>query len=265
MTVEYFSKENAARMGKILVVLGVVLVAFVGMLFVNQMKAFNTGTDVINATTLDVSGTGIAFAIPNIANESFTVTAKAATVHDAQDTITKKANDAIAFLKSSGIADKDIQTTDYRANPEYSYPNPCAGKLCTLDSSTPKLVGYTVSETVSVKVRDTSKVGAIVDGLGSRGVIGLSGPNFSVDNTDEVNAQARAKAIADAKTKADVLAKQLGVTLVRIVRFSEGGNNVYPMAYASKDMAQSSAASAPSIEVGQNKYTSNVTITYEIQ
>jgi uncharacterized protein YggE len=259
----FFDARRGARMGKILTLLGIVSVLFVGMLFLNQTKRFDAGTDITKAATIDVSGTGEAFAIPNIATESFTVEQKGATVHEAQTVVTKKVNDALAFLKDAGIAEKDIKTTNYSAYPEYSYPTPCTGdRICAQPSA--KIIGYTVSQTVTVKVRDTSKVGAIVDGLGSRGVTGLSGPDFTVEDADAVNAEARGKAIADANTKARVLARQLGVTLVRVVRFSESGGGVYPMMYA-KDMASTASAPMPELPVGQNKYTSNVTITYEIQ
>ena len=120
---------------------------------------------------------------------------------------------------------------------------------------------------MTVKIRDTSKVGAIVDGLGAAGATGLSGPNFTVDDMDAVNATARAAAIKDAQSKADILAKQLGVRLVRIVHYSDSSATpVYPMAYAAKSVGMDAAAvPAPEISVGQNKYTSNVTITYEIK
>ena len=265
-----FTPHNALRMGKVLLVLGIVAILFVGMLFVNETKKFAAPGDLANAATINVTGTGTAFAIPDVATETYTVEQKAATVTAAQATVTATANAALAFLKSSGIADKDIQTTDYSANPEYSYPTPCVpGRACTDVSSSPTITGYDVSETVTVKIRDTSKVGAIVDGLGAKGVTGLSGPNFMVDDPDTVNASARASAIADAEQNAEVLAKQLGVTLVRITSFSDnsGGGTVYPMAYAAKGMAMDSAAAAPTpdISAGQNKYVSNVTLTYEIQ
>ncbi len=253
-------------MGKVLLFLGLMAVLYMGMKFVNETKKFSqAGEDLSQVSTIDVSGTGDAFAIPNIASESFTVQVKAATVHDAQKTVTEKVNNAVAFLKTSGVEDKDIQTSEYSAYPEYAYPTPCSDKICASVNTTPKLSGYTVTETIVVKIRATEKAGAIVDGLGSLGVTGLSGPNFTVDDPDAVNAEARQKAIANAQEKAQVLARQLGVSLVRVVRFSENGGGSYPVPmYAKADMAVGSGA-APAIPVGQNKYTSNVTVTYQIQ
>ena len=263
----FFSKKDAYRMGRLVMFFSILAVLLLGMKFVNEVKRVGAGgTDLTKISTIDVSGDGHAFAVPDVANESFTVEQKAATVHDAQAVVTKKTNEAIAFLKKSGIAEKDIQTTNYSAYPEYSNTN-CYTKLCpTYTDGAQKIIGYTVSDTITVKIRDTEMTGKIVDGLGALGVTGLSGPNFAVDNPDAVNAQARANAINDAKEKAEVLATQLGVRLVRIVRFSENGGGYPMMAYDMKsESAVGAAAPMPAMPVGQNKYTSSVTLTNEIQ
>jgi uncharacterized protein YggE len=263
----FFDKKSASQMGKVFLFLGILTMLYMGMKFVNEAKKFTTSDkDISQVSTIDVSGTGTAFAIPDIAVESFTVQEKAATVHDAQGAVTKKINAAMAFLKTAGVAEKDIKTSNYTAYPEYSYPSPCTDRGCLSVNTTPKLIGYTVSETIVVKVRDTSKVGAIVDGLGAAGVTGLSGPDFTVDNPDAVNAEARKEAIADAQQKAQVLARDLGVSLVRVVRFSENGGGSPSPYYAKADMAMGmGGATTPAMPAGENKYVSNVTITYEIQ
>ncbi|MBP7804721.1 MAG: SIMPL domain-containing protein [Candidatus Pacebacteria bacterium] len=265
----FFSPQNAERMGKVLLVGAVFVALFFGMKFLGEArKLVTSGTDITKASTIDVSGEGFAFAIPDVANVSFTIEQKAATVAAAQDVVTKKINDTIKFLEDSGIAKKDIQTTNYSANPNYTYPTPCADRLCTQVYTSPKIVGYTVSNTITVKIRDTEKVGEILDGLGSRGVTGLSGPDFTVDDPEIVKNEAREKAIEDAKEKAEVLSKQLGVRLVSIVRFSEnGGGYPSPMYAKMGDMELQSGVggAGPEMPVGQNKYTSNVTITYQIR
>lgn len=264
----FFTPKGSERMGKVLLLGALFLTLFLCMKFIGETKKLvNSDVDLSKVSTIDVSGEGYVFAVPDVATESFTVEQKGATVHEAQAVVTKKVNDAVAFLKDSGIAEKDIKTTNYSANPEYSYSNPCADKICTQVYSAPKIIGYTVSETITVKIHDTTLVGKIVDGLGARGVTGLNGPDFTVDDSDAVMAEARGKAIADAKEKANILAKQLGVRLVQIVRFSENNGGGYPMPmYKAMDMAEgATASSAPAMPAGQNKYTSNVTITYEIQ
>ena len=102
--------------------------------------------------------------------------------------------------------------------------------------------------------------------LGTTGATNLSGPNFSIDNPDALQMQARKIAIDDAKTKAQALAKDLGVSLGKIESFSD--NNINPVMYDAKAMNLSAAvpAAAPAvIPKGQNTITSDVTITYEIR
>ena len=135
------------------------------------------------------------------------------------------------------------------------------------------VTGYEVSEQVDVTIRgidkDADKAGTIVGGLADNGATNLSGPNFTVEHEDALQAQAREAAIAKAKAKANQLAKDLGVSIVRIVSFNEGSN--YPMMYGGavmmKSMTMDAAVppEAANIPAGQSKYTSNVTIVYEIK
>ncbi|MDP3645849.1 MAG: SIMPL domain-containing protein [bacterium] len=225
----------------------------------------------VNATNvISVSGEGEVFAVPDMATFSVTVQEEAKEVKDAQDTATKKNNDIIAYLKGAGVDEKDIQTTDYNVYPQYDYANAtCSGGYCPPGKQT--LRGFQVSQTLTVKVRDTKKAGDLLSGVGSRGASQVSGLNFTIDDQDALEAEARDKAITDAKEKAEVLAKSLGVTIVRVVGFSEGGYGG-PIYYAKATMAmdeggRGGALSAPSPEIatGQNKITSNVEVTYEIR
>ena len=129
------------------------------------------------------------------------------------------------------------------------------------------LTGYDVSESVSVKLRDLSKAGSLLASLGSTGVENLNGPSFDVDNPDAIQAEARTKAIADARTKADALASELGVRIVRVVSFSENnGSYPGPIMYAmNASTGAAPKAAAPEIAAGQQKVTDSVTVTYEIQ
>ncbi len=260
-----FDQKNARRMGKILILLAGFTMLFMAMRFVTETRRADAFEgDITKMATIDIAGQGIAFAIPDIASVSFTVQKKAATVKDAQAAVTEKTNAAVKFLKDSGVAEKDIQTTNYSAYPEYDY---CSGGDCAKRNE-PKLLGYDVSQTITVKVRTTQNTGKIIDGLGALGVTGLSGPEFTLDNPDAINAQARTKAIADAKQKAEVLSRQLGVRLVRIVRFSESTGGGYPVPMYAKDMAAGMGGAeraTSSIPAGENKYQSNVVITYAIE
>lgn len=231
--------------------------------------AANFGRPGVPATdTVTVQGTGQATLPPDVARVSFTVQNTAAAVADAQAATTKQANAAIDFVKSQGIADKDIKTLSYNISPQYSYPNPCPrGTLCPDYSSAPKITGYQVSETVQVTLHDLTKVGEMLGGLGRQGVQNLNGPDFALDDPTAGYDAARADAIAKAKVQAELLEKQLGVHFGKIVNFSESsGSYSYPMmAYGLGGGASESKAAAPSVPTGENTYNASVSITYEVR
>lgn len=262
----FFEKDDMTRMGKMLFAIATIAVLFLGMKFINEVKTFGSiGTAPTPANTIDVSGSGEAFAIPNVAVTTFSVEAKAATIAQAQATVNKNIGTALAFLKQSGIAEKDIQTANYNAYPEYSYP--CDGRtVCPAGTAnTPKLVGYNVTQSITVKIRNTENVGTIIDGLGNSGVTSISGPEYSVDEPDVVQAEARKKAIESAEAKAKVLAHDLGVRVVRITHFTENSGGYPSPMYAKAEMSAVGGAMDAQLPAGQSKFSSNVTITYEIR
>lgn len=217
--------------------------------------------------TITVSGEGSVMAPPDIARITFTVQHSASTVAAAQTETTKQSNAAIAFVKGQGIDEKDVKTLSYNVSPQYAYPNPCRlGEVCPqYYESSPKITGYQVSQTVQVTVRDLDNVSALLAGLGEQNVQNVYGPDFTLDDSSSVQDEARAEAIADAKAKAKQLAKDLGVRLVRIVSFSEGGNYPIMYAYGKGGDMMSAEAAAPAVPAGESEYNSNVMITYEIR
>lgn len=210
--------------------------------------------------TIVVSGSGKVTALPDTAMISYRVTNTAPKVSVAQEETTKTGDAALAVLKKQGIADIDIKTTSYSINPHYEY-RPCVAGTCP----PAKITGYNVTQAISVKVRDTKKVGALLAGLGSVGVTNLTGPNFIVGDTTTLKNQARAKAITQAKAQAVTLASQLGVRLVRITNFVENSNTQRPTPILFSARANSVGENVPTVPIGENEYTENVSITYEIQ
>ncbi|MBI5469700.1 SIMPL domain-containing protein [Candidatus Kaiserbacteria bacterium] len=253
--------ESAAAFA--LTMLGIFLV----ILAVSSLKEFRfIGSGVTATNTITVSGTGEVFAVPDRATFSFTVMKTAKDVTTAQTDVNTKGNDIIAYLKSQGVDEKDIQTTDYSVNPHYEYSQSvCTNGYCPGRQT---LTGYDVSETVTVKVKDPTKAGTLLSGIGSKGATNVSGLSFTVEDETALEAQARQEAIDDAREKAKELAKQLGVSLVRVVGFSEngrGGQIYYAKAMSADSGMGSAAAPAPEIATGQNKITSDVSVTYEIK
>jgi uncharacterized protein len=239
---------------------------------ISAVKGWNSPADKTKVAEITVQGKGEAFAVPDIATFNYTVSEDGATVKAAQDKATPKMNAVLEYLKGQGIAEKDIKTSSYDAQPKYDYSN--TNRVCPAYSpcppGTPVIVGYTVSQTIEVKVRDTTKAGDILSGVGSKGVKYVSGLQFTIDDEDKIVDEAREQAIADAKEKAEQLAKDLGVSLVRITSFGEDRNG-YPIFYReTAAMNQSMDAvgkgsAAPAVPTGENKVTSNVTITYEVR
>lgn len=221
-------------------------------------------SSVYPTTTITVEGNGTATATSSLARITFTVSETASTVADAQAAATKKTNTALDAVKGLGVDDKDLKTTSYNVSPQYTYSS-CYSGNCP--NTPPKITGYTVSQSVEVKVRDIAKAGDVLQALGTAEVENVSGPDFSTEDTDMVKAEARANAVDDAKTKAEALAKELGVHLGKVVSYYE--NTQGPIYGYGGDMKAMSAEAnmavpAPSLPTGQNETNISVSVTYEI-
>lgn len=246
----------------------VLLAVYLGILSLNALKE-NTyiGKGTYAANVVSVTGTGEVVVVPDTGSFTFSVVEEGKTPKEAQGKASKKINTVIDTIKTMGIAEKDIKTDSYNAYPKYDYS---AQPMCTSGYCPPSkqvLAGYEVNQSVSVKIRKTADAGTVLAKVGELGVTNISGLTFVVDDMDTVNAQARDKAIQDAKAKSKVLAKSLGVRLNKIVNYQEGGN--YPIMYGGMEAKAMSAdvasAPVPQIPTGENKVTSTVTITYEVQ
>ncbi len=258
------------KVWKIGAIVGILLAIFLAVLSVKEMKSIGyvgKSEQIIN--TISVNGKGETVAIPDIATFSFTVTENAKTVAEAQTEATAKIDAALKAIKDEGVEEKDITTLSYNINPHYEYQN----SVCTQYSCPPSksiLSGYDVSQTIEVKVRDLSKAGALFSLIGTAAVQNIQGLNFTIDDMEKVKAQARTKAIADAKTKADKIARDLGVRLVRVTSFYDSTNDG-PIPYYGRGVAMDASVKnqvapiAPEIPAGEQEITSNVTITYEIK
>jgi len=246
---------------KALSLLAILLSVFVLVKIVGEIKSLKYIGGANEPATIVINGTGEIDAIPDTANFSFSVTEEAASVGDAQTQATTKTNAIIAYLEKNGVAQKDIQTTDYSISPEYNYIN-----QTPISSGTRVLAGYDVSESVSVKVETISSAGDLLSGIGSLGAENVSDLTFTESNHDVLVKQAEAEAITDARTNAGRLAQDLGVTLTRIIGYSNQSVVVPgPIFYAQVMSVGSDAPVAPTISQGQNTITANVSITYEIQ
>lgn len=231
-----------------------VLTLWVGVKFLDEARDLSNPE--IGAPTINVSGEGKVLVKPDIGTVNLSVVANSLDASLAQNEATKQINKIIDFLVKSGIEEKDIKTVSYSISPQYDFPK---GKR--------EFLGYEVRQTAQVKIRDLNKVGAVISGATEFGAIEIGELRFTVDNEEALKAEARVKAIADAKAKAKILAKDLGVRIGAIVSFSEFGGPVPIYGYAAGfgvggDFEKSAA---PSIPTGENEIISNVNITFEIR
>lgn len=246
------------------VVLGVLVLLglFLLMLSINQIQVF--GRDGLTyANSITVEGEGKVVIIPDVAKISFSVTESKPTVAEAQAAANEKINKALEALKGLGVEEKDLETQNYAVYPKYEYQQPCYGQICPAYTGD-KIVGYEVSQSVEVKVRDTGKAGDALSALGAIGVQNIQGPAFVLDDESEAKNQARLKAIEDAKKKAEQLAKGLGVRLGKVTSFYEPGPADmygYGGGFAGAEMAKTAS---PALPVGERETTMRVSVTFEI-
>ena len=249
----------------VLVLIIVISLLTVAKLF-NEIKGSSyVGRGNQPANVISVSGKGEVTAISDIASLYVTLSKDGATAKEAQNLLNDSITKTLSYLKDQKIDDKDIKSEYGGLTPKYSYEKvscftfPCPTK-------DPKIVGYTASQSITIKIREVDSANNIKTGLATIGITDISGPTFSIDNEDSYKDNARSSAIADARVKAEILAHDLGVKLGKVVSFSEGSN--YTPIYEAKTMMADSVsgiAQAPVLPKGENKITSNVTITYEIR
>jgi uncharacterized protein YggE len=165
----------------------------------------NTGADAQGSPAgIAVQGTGKIAGTPDTLTISFGVTVIEDSVTAAVAGAAESADAVMASLASAGVADDDIQTSNYSIYPQYNYRN-----------DTQELVGYQVNNTVTAKVRDLDAAGTIIDDVAVAGgdTVTVSGVSFSIDDNEELVEAARAAAWEDANTKAEQLAGLSGVML----------------------------------------------------
>jgi uncharacterized protein len=205
-----------------------------------------------------VTGEGESSVAPDMALISLTVMREAKTAREALDAANTAMAAVIAAMKSSGIADRDLQTGGLQISPRYNFTNRPDG------SQDAELVAYQVSNTLSLRVRDLEKTGEVVDKAVSLGV--NQGGNISFANEDSSKAltDARKLAVADAMQKAKTLSEAAGVQIGRVLEISDQTYNAAPMPITAKAFDRAAGTGVP-IEAGENAYRVQVTMTFELR
>jgi uncharacterized protein len=248
----------------------VFIFAVAAVIYVN---AYSKAIEPSSFRSFSVTSEGKAVGVPDIAYFTFEIISQSKSdLAMLQQDNTTRANKAIDFLKSNGIDAKDIGTENYQVTPQYqSYtcsPRPITGDVSSTVCPPPQIVGYTVTQTVSVKIRNFANVGKVLQGVVGAGANSVSQLSFQIDDPANVQNEARTKAIQKAKDKAKSIADAGAFRLGRLLSIQEGN---FPMYYGAAAKSSNSIgtdyaipAPQPTIEPGSQDITVDVTLTYEI-
>jgi len=228
------------------------------------VSSYSRAAEPASFRSFQVSGEGRITTIPDIAQFSFgVITQGGIDLGITQEENTKEVNAAIAFLKNQGIEKKDIATKTYQVNPRYQYYS-CSGENGPCPP--PEIVGYTVKQTLQVKVRDFNVIGALLAGVVENGANSVSQLSFIIDDPTAVQNEARKEAIEKAKAKAQALAEAGGFKVGRLLSIQEGTASPPRYDFVSLEAAREGAPTpAPGIEPGSQDVEITVTLTYEIK
>jgi uncharacterized protein YggE len=236
----------------ILVILVLVIMVISGVFMLLGKGKTGQGDGSQNIITF--TGEGKIYTKPDIAFIDFSVVTQGEEIGRIQDANTKKMNKVIEFLKSFGIEEKDIKTTNYNLYPQYVYEN----------SKIPQIMGYQITQTLNVKVRQMDKIGEILEKVVNIGINQVNALYFGVENDEELKEQARKLAIDDAKKKAEKLSQELGIKLGKLSNFSENVAG-YPTYREYYGYGVGGGGGAPDIQTGENEIIVNVTLTYQVR
>ncbi len=206
---------------------------------------------------ITVDGQGRVVGTPDVATVSMSVETKGDDVAATQTQNSATMTALIEKIKALGVAAADVQTSSYSV-----YEN----TVWNAETQTYDANGWVVSQSLTVKVRDTAKIASVLETAGQNGATNIYGPNFEIDDTTALKNEAREEAMQKAQEKAMMLASKLGVRLEKVVGYSEW-EDMGPYPYYDGYMVGESSASlkaAPAIEAGSQEVTLNVSITYKL-
>jgi len=237
-----------------------VLIGFAAInLFFFVMPALGSFRDSLTPVrTITISAQGMTTATPDMAEISFSVLTQGQNPQVLADNNNSKMNAVLQFVSSQNIASSDIATTGYNLQPNYQWDRNTQRNFIT---------GYTLTQTVEVKIRDLNKVADVLSGLAPLGVNQIGGVNFTFQDPNKFVALARADALTKAKKQADEMSAQAGVSLGEIVTVNEshylpGPQPIYASAGVANEM---SAPVVPNIAPGTQDVTDSVTVIYALK
>lgn len=211
-------------------------------------------TQTIAGTRLDINATGEVARVPDVALISAGVVSRSTTASAALQDSANRMQRVLAALRRAGIQDRDIQTSNVNLNPEYKYEN----------NQAPQLVGYSATNNLTIRFRDIRNAGAILDALVAQGANQINGPSLTVDKPGAALDEARTKAVAAGRARAELYARSLGMRVIRLVAVTESGGNFAPPPPMPM-YARAERDSSTPIEPGEQKLQVTLAMTFELQ
>jgi uncharacterized protein YggE len=217
-------------------------------------QAQSVATAPIAGTRLEISARGEVKRVPDIATISAGVVTQAADARTALSDNSARMARVIAALRKAGVAERDLTTAQISLSPQYRYE----------DNKPPVITGYQASNSVSVRFRDISTSGTILDTLVQQGANQINGPALSIDKPAAALDEARLSAMASARQRADLYARAAGLTVRRIVAISENADEqVRPMPMMMRGM-MADAAAKTEVLPGEQSVGVTVNVTFEL-
>ena len=202
--------------------------------------------------TVDVAGEGIVRVVPDEVTINVQVENKGENPKELKKENDRIVNDVLVFIKSLKIKESDTKTQYIRLNKNFDYQS--------------KTYHYVANQSISVKLKDLSKYESLMNGLLESGINRIDGISFSVSNKEELQSEARIKAVQDAKKKAMEYAGVLDQSIGKAISISEFSNNIVPNPMNRKiSMAMSSdsaGANQQTISLGEIEIRSNVNVSF---
>jgi uncharacterized protein len=212
-------------------------------------------TQTIAGARLDISATGEVTRVPDIAIISAGVVSRSATATGALQDAADRMQRVLAALKRAGVEDRDVQTSNISLNPEYRY----------VENQPPQLTGYTAANQLTIRFRDIRNSGKILDALVGQGANQINGPSLTIDKPEAALDEARARAIAAGRARAELYARSLGMRIVRVVSVSESGGYAAPPPMPMYARAEIAQAADTKVVPGEQKLQVTLAMTFELQ
>ena len=229
-------------------------------LFLLVLSTVSAADDDDPVARILVTGQGSTDLAPDMAVLTLSVTRQAETARAALDSNSLAMKEVLTAMKTEGIESRDLQTSGFSIQPNYIYPSPKPSG----EREPPQIVSYTVRNSLTVRVRDITAVGAILDKSVSLGVNEGGNIMFTNDDPSEAIKQARINAVKNAMAKANTLADAAGVKTGKLLEISEQSFNPRPMPMARAEMSLARSSDAVPVAAGESSYKVTVNITYAI-